>query len=121
MGQIIADTNIFIYILKNDLNLSRLLEQKKVYISYITEIELLSFPNLSEFEQSTIIDLLSHCFVIPYSDSLKEHVIYFRKKYKLLIPDAIIAATAFDFFIPLMTADKGFRKIKEIETSIYVL
>ncbi len=47
------------------------------------------------------------------------NIILLRRKYNRPIPDAIIAATAFAYFIPLITADKNFSRSKEIETSIY--
>ncbi|MEP6583135.1 MAG: type II toxin-antitoxin system VapC family toxin [Ginsengibacter sp.] len=119
MGQILADTNIFIYLFKNNLQLGQLLDKKTVYISYITELELLSFPKISENEIDAIRELISNCHIIQYSEDLKDDTIFLRKKYSLRIPDAIIAATAFAYFIPLITADKNFRKIKEIDTSIY--
>ena len=121
MGQIIADTNIFIYVLKNDLKLGQLLDKKTIYISYITELELLSFPKISVKEIDLIKELINNCNIIHYSEELKDDIILLRRKYNLSIPDAIIAATAFAYFIPLITADKNFSRIKEIETSIYTI
>lgn len=119
MGQIIADTNIFIYVLKNDLQLGQLLDQKTIYISYITELELLSFPKISIKEVGLIKEIINNCKIIHYSEDLKDDIIFLRRKYNLSIPDSIIAATSYSYFIPLITADKSFRRIKEIETSIY--
>lgn len=121
MGQIIADTNIFIYLLKNDLQLGELLDKKKIYISYITELELLSFPKISLTDIDLIKELINNCHVIHYSEEIKDDIIFLRRKYRLGIPDAIIAATSFAYFIPLITADKSFRRITEIETSIYTI
>jgi predicted nucleic acid-binding protein len=121
MGKVIVDTNIFIYLLKSDFLLGELLDQKKVYISYITELELLSFPKITTQEAALIQDLLHNCRIIPYSDDLKEKVILLRKKYNISLPDSIIAATAFSYYMPLLTGDKQFSKIKEIETSIYTI
>ena len=121
MGQIIADTNIFIYLLKNDLQLGHLLDKKTIYISYITELELLSFPKISIKEIDLIKELINNCNIIHYSEDLKDDIIFLRRKYRLRIPDAIIAATALAYFIPLITADRNFRRIKEIETSIYTI
>ncbi len=104
MGQIIADTNICIYVLKNDIHLGQLLDKKIIYISYITGL-------IKEF--------INKCNIINYSEELKDDLLFLRRKYNLSIPDAIIAATSFSYFIPLITADKSFRRIKEIETSIY--
>ncbi|MEO6219129.1 MAG: type II toxin-antitoxin system VapC family toxin [Ginsengibacter sp.] len=120
MGKVIVDTNILIYLLKKDFLLGELLDHKKVYISYITELELLSFPKLTAQETALIHDLLYNCNIILYSDDLKEKIILLRKKYSLSLPDAIIAATALSYFMPLLTADKQFAKIQEIETSIYI-
>lgn len=119
MGQIIADTNILIYLLKNDLQLGQLLDKYQVYISFITELELLSFPKISLNEIVILKELIDKCFIIHYSEDLKDSVILLKRKYNLKIPDAIIAATAYSYFIPLLTADKNFARINEIETSIY--
>lgn len=120
MGQLIVDTNILIYVLKKDAQLAYLLDQKKIFVSYISELELLSFPKITPSETEITKELLTNCRIIPFADDIKENTISFRKKYNLSLPDAIIAATAQVFFIPLLTADKKFGKIKEIETSIYV-
>jgi len=119
MGKVIVDTNILIYLLKKDFLLGELLDHKKVYISYITELELLSFPKITTQEIALIQDLLYNCRIIPYSDDLKEKIILLRRKYNISLPDSIIAATALSYFIPLLTADGQFARIQEIETSIY--
>lgn len=121
MGQIIADTNICIYVLKNDIHLGKLLDKKIIYISYITELELLSFPKISINEIGLIKEFINNCNIINYSEDLKDDIIFFRRKYNLSIADAIIAATSFSYFIPLITADKRFSRIEEIETSIYTI
>ncbi|WP_421942417.1 PIN domain-containing protein [Pedobacter sp.] len=41
-----------------------------------------------------------------------------KRKYNIKIPDAIIAATSILLKIPLITADKGFMKIKKIDCVI---
>jgi predicted nucleic acid-binding protein len=99
MGQIIADTNIFIYLLKN----------------------VLSFPKISIKEIDLIKELINNCNIIHYSEDLKDDIIFLRRKYRLRIPDVIIAATALAYFIPLITADRNFRRIREIEISIYTI
>ena len=83
MGQLMVDTNILIYILKNNLQLASLLDQKKVFVSYITELELLSFSKITSAELEIIKELLINCSIIPYSDELKENIISLRRKYAL--------------------------------------
>lgn len=41
-------------------------------------------------------------------------LLFYRKHYKIKLPDAIIAATAIVNQIPLITADKVFEQIKEL-------
>lgn len=38
-----------------------------------------------------------------------------RKKYSIKLPDAVIAATSLTFEIPLVTADKTFSTIDELD------
>ena len=44
-----------------------------------------------------------------------EQTIQLKKKYSIKLPDAIIAASCLVYDIPLVTADKGFSKIKELD------
>jgi len=52
---------------------------------------------------------------------ISELTIKLRRRYSLKLPDAIIAATALSLEIPLLTADKDFAKIKEIDCFILEL
>lgn len=46
---------------------------------------------------------------------IKEKSIDIRNNHKLKIPDAIIAATSIVYNIPLITSDKDFEKVKELD------
>ena len=46
-----VDTNILIYLLSGEKTLISILNQKQIYISFITEIELLSFKKLYDKEE----------------------------------------------------------------------
>ncbi len=46
-------------------------------------------------------------------------VISIRKFYMLKLPDSIIAATSQYFDIPLISADKGLKKVEEINLLFY--
>lgn len=41
------------------------------------------------------------------------------RKYSLKIPDAIVAATSINPGIPLVTSNKGFKKIQELPIDFY--
>jgi predicted nucleic acid-binding protein len=57
--------------------------------------------------------VLADTNIILYQQT-KNIVIEIRKNYTLKLPDAIVAATASYLDIPLITSDRDFRKIKEI-------
>jgi len=113
-GNIFIDTNIAIYLLGGNEQLADLLDQQTVCLSFVTELELLSKPDITIDEEIRIKALLSQCVILDFFPSLKEIVIDFRKKYRIKLPDAIVAATAFALGLPLISADKGFQKVIEL-------
>lgn len=114
-----VDTNILIYLLSGDGTLINILDDKQIYISFITEIELLSFKNLSSRDIDKIESMLNNFIIIDINDSIKTTAIRFRKKYNLKIPDSIIAASSYYLNLPLLTSDIDFKPLKDITTILY--
>ncbi|MBI1767460.1 MAG: type II toxin-antitoxin system VapC family toxin [Bacteroidetes bacterium] len=114
-SKLILDTNIVIYALQGDKHISDLIDEERLSISFITEIELLSWPQLSELDSKLIRNFIGKCRVIEYSSALKEKVIDVRKKYNLKMSDAFVAASAILDDSPLISADSVFSKIKELQ------
>jgi predicted nucleic acid-binding protein len=110
----IADTNFLVYIHEGNENIIPFLNYN-FGISFITEIELLGFKGITKIEETKLIQLINDCYIIEWSSKLKEKTIELRKKYSIKLPDAIIAATSLVYEIPLVTADKGYAKIKELD------
>ena len=52
---------------------------------------------------------------------IKKTTIGLKQKYNIKIPDAIIASTSIYLEIALITADKGFKKIQEIDLQLLEL
>ncbi len=98
-----------------------MISDKEIIISFITELELLSFPSLTDESEKIIRGLLKNCLIVDISPEIKELTIGFRKKSKLKLPDSIIAATSFYYKLPFLTADKQFRTIQELDIIIYEL
>jgi predicted nucleic acid-binding protein len=111
---LLIDTNIVIYGLQGFKPVNQLLEQRKISLSFISEIELYSWPNLNEGDTHLIKDFIDTCQIIEYSSQLKKRVIEVRKKFKLKMADAFIAATALQYDLPLVSADAIFNKVNEI-------
>ena len=110
-NKLVLDTNIILYLLNGDKTLADILEGKKAFISFITELELLGFRQLSDYQETEIRNLLKDCFVIDLNEQIKSKTIYIRKNYNLKLPDSIIAASALNLNLPLFSADKDFEKI----------
>ena len=106
----LADTNCFIYFLEGHPAFSSFIYDNWAY-SYITEIELLSKSSLTSQQEKVIQAILSSCIKLHHTQQISDKAIAIRKKHKLKLPDAIIAATAQLLDIPLLTTDKEFAKI----------
>ena len=53
-NSLLVDTNIALYLLDGDLTIAELLNGQDVYLSFISELELLGFQDLEEGELSLI-------------------------------------------------------------------
>ena len=112
---ILLDTNIIIYTLKEDPIVSHFINGKKAVISFVTEIELLGWKNITSQNKAAIQMFLNDCMFIEYSSRIKQTTIELKSKYGLKLADAFIAASAIEFDIPLISADKIFSKINELD------
>jgi len=84
----------------------------EINISAINKIELLGFS----FVEQTLIDFVSFSKVYPIDDETIDKTIDLRKKYKIKLPDAVIAATAIINDFTLITHNvKDFQKITELQ------
>ena len=94
-GNIFIDTNTAIYLLDGNEQVADLLDEQTVTLSFVTELELLSKPTILPAEEKQIQDFLAQCVVIDFLPFVKETVIDFRRRYRIKLPDAIVAATAY--------------------------
>lgn len=108
----LMDTNIVLYFLGG--RLANPLPEGQYFSSVITEIELLSYPNLGSDEEAKIREFLTQVVVVGLSEDIKELTISFRKKYRLKLPDAIITATANSLKATLLTNDAGLMNLVEV-------
>jgi hypothetical protein len=82
-----------------------MISDKDIFISFITELELLSFPRLTDKEAKTIKGLLKNCIITDINSEIKNLTIEIRKKANLKLP--------------LLTADKQFKSLEELDLIIY--
>ena len=110
----LSDTNAIIYLLSGKPYMQPY-EDALLGVSVITEMELLSFPRITRDELNNLHSLLSDCMIFPLNTAVKERAIRVRRTYGTKLPDSIVASTALELGIPLITADKGFKKITELD------
>ncbi len=117
--ELLFDTNILIYHLNGRLNepgtdlLRQGLLGEGAY-SVISRIEALGF------EQSKAADthakrVLSRLIELPLTSEIAERTIILRKHFRIKVPDAIIAATALEYSLQLVTRNQNdFVKIEDL-------
>ena len=115
---IVLDTSLIINLFKGNSEITELITNRNLFVSVITEIEVLSFPNITPPEKALLKQFLSECYVVDIEPAIKDITIEIRAKFKTKLPDAVIAATALYFDLPLFTMDKGFEKIQDLQAVI---
>lgn len=115
----LLDTNAVIYLLGG--RLVNKLPDGEYGLSVITEIELLSFPALTDEEEEAIRTLLASIERLPLNDAVRDGAILLRRKNGLKLPDAVIAATAFDWGAVLLTNDTRMADLPGLKTQAVTL
>ncbi len=89
-----------------------------VSISVITQLGFLSNPQLTIKNRSMFDEFIKLIEIFPVTGENKElvkQVVSIRKKYKIKLPDAIIAATALVNNATLISADNIFSKVHNLK------
>ncbi len=120
-NSILIDTNIALYLLNGDNTIAELLDGKDVYLSFISELELLGFQDLRDEDLPLIEEFLNSCIIVDLNQAIKKITIELKRAQKIKLPDAIIAATSKYMNLPLISADQGFEKITELQFIKYEL
>lgn len=107
----LVDTNILIALTSGREDVVTLLDGKNIFISVISEIELLSWPNLTAKDVRLLETMLADFTVIELTRYVKNETIKLRRKHGVKLPDAMIAATSITNDLPLLTFDKGFKQL----------
>ena len=111
------DTNILIYYFADTLPVQEIPRIEHILkdsfnISIITKIEFFGFEKFSQDKFSRELEFIGHATVIPLIDEIADRVIDIRRKTRIKIPDAVIAATCLAEDLTLITRnEKDFRDI----------
>ncbi len=111
---LLLDSNVLIDLLAGDQRIATLTEGFFIHISFVTRIEVLSWPKLLPEQVVGTRSLLSNFRTYGMNDEIEEQAILLRRTYKMKLGDSIIAATAQVRDLPLMTADEHFARLKNV-------
>lgn len=107
----VLDTNIVSYFLNGNRDVASFFNSPTVYISIVSELELLSDPKLTQGELDNLKNLLETLYIVEINQVIKEYTVELKKRFKIKLPDAIIAATSLFLGYKLVTSDSIFKKI----------
>ena len=114
-GNFVLDTNAIVALLNGHTGLAKLLAQANwVGISVISELEFLSFSNLTANDEAVFQQFKSRIEVLDLSATditLMKGIISIRLMHTVKLPDAIIAASTAQRNATLISNDAGFAKI----------
>jgi len=117
----VFDTNTLIEYLNGNQALARF-HHTRILLSVITVVEFLSYSQIGEHGRKLFLDFLESAEVVDLKSDdiqLMDEITTIRIKFKIKLPDAIIAATALTKRAVLITNDKGFSKIDSLTVENY--
>lgn len=109
----LLDTNTVIYLINDRLGTA--LPAGRYGVSVITEIELLSFPDLQPDEEERIRAFLGVADRVAITDAVRDQTVALRRLYRLKLPDAIIAASAIAENAVLLSNDGQLTSIPNLQ------
>ena len=113
-SKFLADTNVLLYVISGNPAVFDYIKEE-FYISEISEIESLGNKGITDIQLKHRSKIIDNCTVVSLFEYIKRIAIQLKQSYTLKIPIAIIAATAIYLNIPLLPADKDFKKIKGLD------
>lgn len=108
---LLLDSNIVVHVLNGNLPLAVELEGRRLYLSVVSRMELLSWPGNVKERDIWLTQFMQECQLVEMNRDVQDKAIELRKMHKLSLADAVIAATAVHLDVALLTADKGFKKL----------
>jgi predicted nucleic acid-binding protein len=112
-GRFSTAIRLSIYLSKRDIPLSLLEQYDEHFISVITYMEVLGYQFKEPREEEYINELLGLFRTIYVDQKVADRVVEIRKNHRIKLPDAIIAATALNHDLVLLTRNtEDFKKLK---------
>ena len=92
---------------------------RKLYISFISQLELLGYTDITFQERNEIRTFLDDCIIIDINTQIKEEVIKIRQSARIKLPYSIILATSQYLNVPVISSDSDFGRVEEANVIYY--
>ncbi len=104
----LLDTNIIIYACKPEgLALSAWTSHPHAAVASVIWVEALGYRSIQSAEEMAIRGVLAQLMTYPLDDEVIQRAISLRQQKSMKLGDAIIAATALEYGVPLVTRNEG--------------
>jgi toxin FitB len=107
----VCDSNILIYAAEpGDTLCLPLVQRPDALISSVTRVEVLGFPgfgSLPQERQDSLEDIIASSVEIPLDNEIILRAITLRRLKKMSLGDSLIAATALEYGVPLVTRNES--------------
>ncbi len=113
-NKLLLDTNAIISHLNGSKKLEIVLEGCTIFISSITYTELFSFAKLSVVDLQLLKAYVAELQIVHTNNFICDIAAEIRRKTKVKLPDALVAATSIYLDVPIITFDTDFEKIDNI-------
>ncbi len=111
--RLLLDTNVALYLLRGDRSAADAIHGQDVLISFITRMELLAKPGMTKTEIKQVEAFVGEWPLVEMNRFIMDQAILIRRRHRLKLPDAIIAATAMYLGLPWLTADRVFERLSD--------
>ena len=114
---LLLDSNIVIYSgLVSSIQLRNWLKFRDIEVSVISKLEVLGYHSLNKKDKIYFEAFFTKCKIIQIDSTIINVAIHYRQLKSMSLADAIIAATAKNHNLPLVTANtKDFKHIETLE------
>ncbi|MBK7382046.1 MAG: PIN domain-containing protein [Flavobacteriales bacterium] len=119
-GSLLLDSNIIVHIFQGRSDIASQLEGRMLYVSVVSRIELFAWPGPDTGRAKWLDAFLAECRIVELTKPIQEITIDIKKRFKLPMADAMIAATAVDLDVPLLTADKDFKRLDSVAKVVLI-
>lgn len=120
MGHVLLDSNLVIYGAKagDQVVGPYVSQQQSIHLSEITLVEVLGFAQLSDAEEAAIKTIVESCLLLSVNRDVVDTAIQLRRRRRMTLGDAVIAATAIVHKLTLATRNvDDFSWIEELRVA----